>query len=978
MTKHIEELNPYQIRRVLLLASRYDAYLLEEDGSMEDYIANLYKERELGYTPQFVKAYDRKTTLQIMQESSPDILIVCIRKITSENHLFLQTIQNKYPSIPIVLLLYNEISQEEAEEKCSDISVDLFLWNGESRIIASILELIEDKKNVFHDSALLPIPIILFVEDNMQYYSSYLNILYKTLWHETKKLYQDHTSLQKKTFQQKTRTKVLHAKTYEEAIQILDQYHQQIIGVITDMQYPMKEGRFDTSGLYLAKKIWEYNPVLPIILQSSTTCLASCIKEHPVVCIQKTSKTLLSDIKNTLTAYFGFGDLNFFNREGKVQTKIPTTQTFLEIIDSLNKDSFMLLIEQKRLSKWFLVHSEFAMAEIAKKIEKEPSTFEHKIQTLKKALKTELYRETKGSIVMYSRRFPLEEWTIGKIGGGSIGGKARGLSFFNRLLTEENPFCDLHDIQIFIPQSIIVGTNVFDDFIRLNHLENMYDSNLPDRQVARIFLQSDIPPTIIGDLRTLAQQFTDPLVIRSSSLLEDSLYHPFAGIYTTKMIPNNESSFDLRFSQLCNAIKLVYASVFSKQARTYMESTNHIAEDEKMAVIIQKVVGSRKHTSFYPEASGVIRSYNYYPFDQAQPEDGIMHLAMGLGKAIVDGETSLQFSPKYLHKIPQLSNTETALQTTQKKFWSINLKPYTRSFTIDEDEFMDLNPVNMGLKEGSLEGIASTYVAQEDRIYDTIHRQGPKIISFHQLLKARQSSFGTCIQKLLQICEEAMATPVEIECALEISQKWDFIRLGFLQVRPMMKYENSCTIEAQEMNPETTICYTDNALGNGLIGSMSHLVVVNPSTFDLSKTRTIVQEIAEINTYFADLQEQYVLMGPGRWGSSDPWLGIPVQWHHISRIKTFVEYDLPTLHIDPSQGSHFFQNITSLHIGYFTVNQSKPNHFINWEWIKQQKPKIVKQFVSVYQFPASFTVKVDGKKSRGIITKPDLEGALNG
>jgi predicted DNA-binding protein YlxM (UPF0122 family) len=974
MTKHIDGLNPYEVRRVLLVASRYDAYLLEEDGSMEDYIANLYKERELGYTPQFVKAYDEKTTFQIMQESVPDIVILCIRTITASNRLLVQTIQKEYPTVPIVIILYNEISQKELDEKYGDMSVDLFLWNGESRIIASIIELIEDKKNVFHDTQLLPIPIILFVEDNIQYYSSYLNILYKTLWHETKKLYQDHTSLQKKTFQQRTRTKVLHAKTYEEAVQILDQYHQQIIGVITDMQYPMEEGSCDKSGLYLAKKIWDYDPVLPIVLQSSTTCHAACIEEHPVVCIQKTSKTLLSDIKDTLKDYFGFGDLKFFNQEGKVLTKIPTMQVFVEIIDSLNKDSFMLLIKKRQLSKWFLVHSEFALAEIAKKIENEPSTFDQKIQALKKGLKKELYRETKGSIVTYSRRFPLEEWTIGKIGGGSIGGKARGLSFFNRLLTEENPFCDLHDIHIFIPQSILIGTDVFDDFIRLNHLESMYDSNLPDRQVARIFLQSDIPPTIIGDLRSIAQQFTDPLVVRSSSLLEDALYHPFAGIYATKMIPNNESSFDLRFNQLCNAIKLVYASVFSKQARTYMESTNHIAEDEKMAVIIQKVVGSRKQYSFYPEASGVIRSYNYYPFEPAKPEDGIMHLAMGLGKAIVDGETSLQFSPVYTDKVQQLSNTETALQTTQKKFWSINLKPYTRSFTIDEDEFMNLQPIHVGFKDGSLEGIASTYSAEEDRLYDSIHRTGPRIITFHRLLKSSQNSFGSCIQKLLKICEEAMATPVEIECALEIPANWDRIRLGFLQVRPMMKYENSCNIEVEEMNPSTTICYTDNALGNGLIGSLSNLVVVNPSSFDLSKTRAIVQEIDEVNKYFSNLQEQYVLMGPGRWGSSDPWLGIPVQWNHISNIKTFVEYDMSTIHIDPSQGSHFFQNITSLHIGYFTVNQNKPNHFIDWNWIQQQKATLTKKFVSVYQLPMQFDIKVDGKKSIGIITKPTEKG----
>ncbi len=409
-----------------------------------------------------------------------------------------------------------------------------------------------------------------------------------------------------------------------------------------------------------------------------------------------------------------------------------------------------------------------------------------------------------------------------------------------------------------------------------------------------------------------------------------------------------------------------------------MESTSHIPEDEKMAVIIQKVVGSRKKSGFYPEASGVIRSYNYYPFDQARPEDGFMQLAMGLGKSIVDGETSLQFSPAYPKKIPQLSNTESALQTTQKKFWAINMNPYTRSFTIEEDEFMDLHPIHVGLQDGSLDGIASSYAAGEDRIYDTIHRTGPKIITFHRLLKSMEKPFQACIQNLLKICEDAMATPVEIECALQIPPSWDSIQFGFLQVRPMMKYENSCTIKSSEINPDKAFCYTNNALGNGHIGSLSHIVVVDPLTFDLSQTRNIVQEIDEVNKYFTDNHLQYVLMGPGRWGSSDPWLGIPVQWHHISKIKTFVEYDLPGMHIDPSQGSHFFQNITSLHIGYFTIRQNKPDQFIDWEWIKSQLPIMKTKFVTVYQTVSTFDVKVDGKQSLGVLTKPSLEGENHG
>jgi predicted DNA-binding protein YlxM (UPF0122 family) len=978
MTISTEDLNLYQVQHVLLVASRYDAYLLEEDGSMEDHIASLYKERELGYTPQFIKAYDNQMAFDRLQQCKVDILIHCVRKMDPSIHAFVQKVQSKYPSLPIVLLMYNYMGLDNFEEKYPDIVVDIFLWNGESRIIASILELVEDKQNVFQDSQIIPIPIILFVEDNIQYYSSYLNILYKTLWLEVKKLVQEHTSYRRKIFQQKTRTKVLHAKTYKQALQILNQYHNQIIGVITDMQYPMEENHCDTSGLSLAKKIWEYDPALPIVLQSSTICLAPIIHEHPVICINKNSKTLLTDIKNTLTSYFGFGDLQLTDTDGKIKTRIPSVQTFLEVIDSLNEESFMKLVHNGNLSRWFLVHCEYSLAEIAKDLEKDSSTFERVISTLKKAIQKEIYQETKGSIVPYSRRFPLEEWTIGKIGEGSIGGKARGLSFFNRLLTEEKSIQNSPEFQLFIPQSVIIGTDVFDDFIRLNHLEHMYKSDLSDRQIARIFLQSDIPATIIGDLRTITKQFAVPLVIRSSSLLEDSLYHPFAGIYTTKMIPNNESSFDLRFSQLCNAIKLVYASVFSKQARTYMESTSHIPEDEKMAVIIQKVVGSRKNSGFYPEASGVIRSYNYYPFDQARTEDGFMQLAMGLGKTIVDGETSLQFSPAYPKKIPQLSNTESALQTTQKKFWSINMNPYTRSFTIEEDEFMNLQPIHVGLQDGSLEGIASTYTAGEDRIYDTIHRSGPKIITFHRLLKNMEKPFQSCTQNLLKICEDAMATPVEIECALQISPSWDSIGFGFLQVRPMMKYENSCTINLSEISPDKDFCYTNNALGNGHIGILSHIVVVDPLTFDLSQTRTIVQEIDEVNKYFADIQQQYVLMGPGRWGSSDPWLGIPVQWHHISKIKTFVEYELPGIHIDPSQGSHFFQNITSLHIGYFTIQQNKSGQFIDWDWIRKQSLIMKKNFIAVYQTSSSFDIKVDGKHSLGVLTKPLQEGVKNG
>lgn len=968
----LDRLMPYKVRRVLLVASLYDSFILEEDGRLHDLLGQAYKQRDLGYVPALERVTGGTTALEALGKENYD-LVVCIQRLGDmDPFTFGKNAKELRPGLPVVILSFNTPELARLQELNDFTAIDkVFVWQGDGKILAAIVQFVEDFKNAASDTELFGVPNLLIVEDSIQFYSTYLPVVFEELWDQTEKLLEDDLGFSQRALRQRGRPRVHLAETYEQAVDIFEKYKGSLLAVFTDVRYPWN-GKLDPrAGVEFATLVRRELPHLPLLLQSSEPDTEQIAKGLNAEFLLKTSPNLVDEFRHVLVEHCGFGDLVLRDSHGDEVARITNLDSFLSVIDSLPAEALCEHHRRGDIGRWLLARTEFDLARAIGRPEIAQTSDCGVLRTLlKDALTANHERRHQGSIVLYSRRFNAAQWHFARLGTGSIGGKARGLAFIDKVLHSHFDHSKYPGVAISIPRTLVLGTDLFDDFIRRNDLFRRAVDEESDARIVNLFLNASLPPTVVGDIRDFIRQVKRPLAVRSSSLLEDALYQPFAGIYYTKMLPNNQTDLDARFASLDNAIKLVWASTYLKQAKSYIESTNHRCDEEKMAVIIQEVVGAERGGRWYPDFAGVARSYNYYPVGHAKPDDGVVNVALGLGKTVVDGGVSLRFTPAYPEILPQFGTVRDMLANSQKQFYAVDMRPHASTAFAEEDQYLVKLDLAEAERDGVLERLGSTYDRENERLVDGIMQPGPRVVSFAHILKYKMFPLAELLDHLLKLSSQAMSCPVEMEFAARLDPANIFpAEFGFLQVRPLVVSDELVKIDLTAENRANALCFSGQVLGNG-VTTVRDIVYVKPQAFDAAKTPGIAGEVGELNRKLRELDRNYLLIGPGRWGSSDPWLGIPVKFDQISKVKIVVEACLPTMNVDPSQGSHFFQNMTSLRIGYFTVPLDPEQGKIDWGWLDAQPYKAETEHLRWIALDQPVEARIDGRAGQGVILKP--------
>jgi len=959
-----------RIYHVLLGASKYDTFILEDDGRIDEQIFNEYVSLNLRYPPQFIVANSQEEAEQILEEENIDLIIFMLSAFDEQ---VLREIKQKNPEIPIVLLtpFSREFSLKLDSGKLTDIDY-VFSWLGNADILLAIIKLIEDKMNVEFDVQEVGVQVILLVEDSVRFYSSYLPNIFKIIFKQSKTFMSEGLNEHQKMMRMRGRPKILLATTYEEAEEFYHKYKNNMLGIITDMSYARNGVHDKEAGLHFCKMVKNDNKYMPILLQSSDEGIREVAKKLKVGYINKNSKTLSLRLRNFITEYFAFGDFVFINPETNEEVnRAPDLKSLQETLFEVPDNSFYYHVSRNHISKWLRARALFPLADLFKQFQ--PEDFED-LDEIRRYLYDAIakFRMYKGrGVIAEFHRDQFDEYlNFTRIGEGSIGGKARGLAFLDSMI-KRNQLIDKYDnIIITIPRTTVLGTDVFDEFMEENHLYDIALSDASDTEILDAFVTSRLPFRIHEDLYTFISVTRNPIAIRSSSLLEDSHYQPFAGIYSTYMIPNVEDDERLMIQQLSAAIKSVYASAFYKDSKAYMTATLNVIDEEKMGIVLQEVCGKKYGDRFYPTISGVARSANFYPIEPEQPEDGIANVALGLGKYIVDGGNTLRFSPKYPKKILQWSTPDMALRETQTHFYALDLNAASFKPSVDDAVNLLKLRVKEAEKDKSIKWIASSFDFNNNMIRDGVNYPGKKLITFANILKNDVFPLAEILKDVLEIGQREMNKGIEIEFAVDLNvSKGKPVVFDVLQIRPIVESTETIEEDLNSIKPENTVIKAFNALGNGVIKNICDFVYVKPDSFDSAFTNEIAEKIGALNDRFLEEQKNYILVGPGRWGSSDPWLGIPVKWPQISAARLIVESGLDNYRIDPSQGTHFFQNLTSFRIGYFTLNPFINDGFYDLDYLAKFDAVYEDKYIRHISFDQSLIVKIDGKKKMGVVMK---------
>ncbi len=968
-----------RIYHVLLIASAYDAFMLESDGRIDEQIFNEYVSLNLRYPPQFIIASNTAEAFEILRTESIDLIITMLNVEKVDTFELAKTIKAKYPAKPIVVLtpFSREVSLKVNMEDLSVIDY-IFSWLGNADILLAIIKLIEDKMNVEHDVEEVGVQVILLVEDSIRFYSSYLPNIYKIIFQQSRLFMTEGLNEHQKTRRMRGRPKILLATTFEEAMAFYKKYKENLLGIISDISYKHGGVMDKLAGINLARMVKREDARLPVLLQSSDTEHEPVAHEIGAGFINKNSKTLLQDIKNFIVEDFAFGDFVFRDPETQMEVnRASDLQQLQHKIFEIPDSSLHYHISQNHFSKWLYARALFSIARTFKSLTLEDfSDLDEVRRYLFDAIASFRMNKAKGVIAQFYRDRYDEYLSFTRIGEGSIGGKARGLAFLDSMVKRNRVFGEFGDVLVGIPRTVVISTDVFDEFMEENELYEFAISNASDREILDRFIRARLPFRIHEDLYTFISHIHGPIAIRSSSLLEDSHYQPFAGIYSTYMIPNIKSNERLMMEMLSNAIKSVYASVYYHDSKSYMTATHNLIDEEKMAVVLQEVIGSHYNGRYYPSLSGVARSINFYPIEPEKPEDGIASIALGLGKHIVDGGVTLKFVPGYPKKILQLSSPQTALRETQKDFYALDLRPESFRPAVDDC----INLLKLGIeeaeKDNTLKFVASTYDFENGILRDGTHANGKRVITFANILKNNAFPLAEIIKNVLETGQREMNNPIEIEFAVNLHPPKGMPKVfGLLQIRPIVNLNEDLHENLDALPDAETILRSNSALGNGVIDTVYDFVYVKPETFNAANNAEMATRIEQLNQRFLNEGKNYVLVGPGRWGSSDPWLGIPVKWPQISGARVIVESGLPNYRIDPSQGTHFFQNLTSFQVGYFTINPYANDGFYDLAYLNTQPAVFEDEFIRQVRFDAPLVVKIDGKKSKAVVLKPVPEKA---
>lgn len=971
-----QNLMRHRIRDVLLVSSLYDLYLFEEDGRFDELISNEYQKLNLSHSPELTRVSSGKEAITLAKEERRFDLILTTLHVEDMTAVQLAEQARKAGvEIPIVLLAYDSRELKDLKAHNYTAAFDrVFVWQGDFRLIVSIIKHLEDRMNVDHDTRLVGVQSILFIEDNIHYYSTLLPILYTELLNQSQRLISEGINLSHKVLKTVARPKILLCQTYEEAWNFHETYSEHILGVISDIDFPRNGKPDHGAGIAFAKAVRAEHPEMPILLQSLTSDYERQARELNLSFMPKGSPNPSQYLRQFMTEYFSFGDFIFRTPEGHEVGRAADLKSLREQLEYVPEESVRFHAERNHFSNWLKARTEFALAHKLRprKVSDFPTVAGLR-QDLISSLGAYTRSQQRGLITEFKKDTFDPTLSFARIGGGSLGGKARGLGFVNTLVNNYDVRRQFEGVQIAVPPAVVLGTDLFDRFLDENNLRKFALECNDDAEITRRFIESGVfPEDLLGDLASFLHLIREPLAVRSSSMLEDTQYHPFAGVYETYMIPNDHPDPFVRLGQLITTIKRVYASTFYQCAKDYFKVTDYRLEEEKMSVIVQKMAGVQHGSRFYPDFSGVAKSYNYYPVPPQRALDGIVSVALGLGKTIVDGGVTVRFCPKYPNHLLQFYSPREALNSSQSQFFALDLS----AALADPAETSDVQVKNFGIEsaeeDGTLQYVASTYSAENDALYDGISRSGPRIVTFAPILRDKIFPLPRILELLLDMGSWGMGAPVEMEFAVTMSKNQNQLRnFALLQLRPLGMSKDSAPIDFEEANERGLICRSTQVLGHGVSNDIHDIVVVDMDRFDRARSKDTSYEVAQFNEKLVAEKRPYLLIGVGRWGSLDPWLGIPVKWDQISGAKVIVEAGFKDMEVDPSQGSHFFHNITSFRISYFTVNSMTQDGFIDWEWLRTNPAVEEKRFVRHIRLSKPIVAKVDGHRNKGIILKPE-------
>lgn len=962
-----------RVRDILLVSTPYDAFVLEEDGRLSDQIFSEFLDLNLQFAPRIKRVSSAEEAFAALKKRLYDLIITMPHISDMDPLEFGRRVKEAYREKPVVMLTYDTVSNDIIEEIRRTRVIDkVFYWSGDSKIFLAIIKYVEDRNNMEPDSQ-QGVQCILVVDDSPWYYSQFLPIIYTEIMKQTRYLISHAVNELHRQLRMRARPKILMAETYEEAEEIIKRYRNNLLGIISDVGFPRGGQINKAAGFELASMIKSETTDLPVLLQSGEASNAEKARELSVAFLSKTSPNLLLELRSFILNNFGFGEFVFKYLDGTVIATAADISGFERIIRELPEESLIYHASNNHFSRWFRARTEFLIADKLRCIKM--SDFENPSEirgVILSCIERYFTSYQKGVILDFGLSKMNMESSFNRLGSGSLGGKGRGVAFFNTLLSNAGFQDKYPDIDIKTPKSYVICSGVFEEFMESNRLQEMAVNSGDEEEIARKFLEAKLPDKITQNLWKLIEMADYPLAVRSSSILEDSQVLPFAGIYKTYLLPNNHLDIEVRYKQLLDAIKLVYASVFSLSPKQYAENADLRIEEEKMAILIQQLVGEQYGNVFYPIISGVAQSYNFYPISYMKPEQGVVSLALGFGRKVVGGEQVYRFSPVYPKMPPPYASASEFLRGSQHDFYALDLDFPSQQLTIDDNCTYKQFDLKRAEADGVLQYIASTYLPQDDVISDTIMVKGPRVLSFAPILKYGRLPIAAIINDLLQLHKHSFGSDVEIEFAVNIPKdtrrKPEFY---MLQVRPLVVGKESEEVKLDGYSDDEMLCKSGHTIGNGIYQDIYDIIYVDRNSFDITKTKLIAAEVDELNRQLHNDGRKCILIGFGRMGTSDPSLGIPVAWSQMSQAKVVIEADLDGLTVEPSLGSHFHHNLTSLKMGYLHIgaDYGKGEH-VDWGWLENTTAYAETPHVRLIRSDRPIQVKIDGRSRTGMVLKP--------
>jgi len=966
-----DKLMQNRINKVLIVCSNYDYYMLEEDGRIDERIFNEYTALNLRYPPSFLHANSAKRAIKMLNSDKIDLVITWLDIGNYKAFDTSKVIKEAFPDVPIAAIShYSSELRKKLNEENTGVIDFVFHWSGNADIFLAIIKLTEDRMNAEKDINEIGVKAILLVEDSLRFYSRYLPVIYKIILKQTHSFMSEGLNEHRGMMLMRGRPKILLATNFEDGMSLFEKYKHNLLGVISDVNYFKDGKRNPEAGFLFLKYIRSFQRYFPFLIQSSNNKNEKRTIELKGKFLYKHSETLEEDIKKYITKYFSFGDFEFWDPEQmKVLETVKDLTCFQSALETVTTDAIMYHAKRSEYSKWLKSRALFPLANLFSNVEYDEFNDAEEIRVfLINAIKVYRIYRSRGVISKFNKDKYDEYLGFSRIGDGALGGKGRGLAFIDSFL-KRNKLCKKYkNVNITIPRTVVLSTEVFDEFIETNELIRFVAKNNDDNKILEKFISKQLPKWVLDDIQAFLNVAKSPIAVRSSSVLEDSHYQPFAGVFATFMLPNTEK--EKMLEMVSNAVKSVIASSFFKSSKSYLKTTSHSIEEGKMAVILQEVIGKQYEDVYYPNISGVARSINFYPIGNEKPNEGIANIALGLGEIIVGGGRTLRFSPYHPKKILQLSSPDSTQRDTQQYFYGLDMNPDSYKVSTSEAVNKKKITIRKAKNHKSLKFVASTYDLQNNIIKPGIMHDGIRVISFDNILKYNTFPLPEILQDLLRIGQREMRSPIEMEFAVNLDvpagQNKEF---SFLQIRPIIESFETVSNLPENIDTSDTIIYSKSALGNGKYEDIYDFIYVKPEIFNPANTREIAKAVEDMNTKFSELNKQYILVGPGRWGSSDPWLGIPVVWSQISAAKIIVESGLNNFRIDPSQGTHFFQNLTSFKVGYLTINPFINDGFYDLDYLNEQEAVCESTYLRHIQFKKPLSVIIEGKTNRAVIFK---------